>query len=208
MLKVYCYRHKHYDRNVTNNQNRSEAPRIEIDGQSASPEEVETVNQVLEYVKEGLEEKTEEIPADSQREAVLTDEAEKRTDEPTSRQEASRELPQQKSKTPQERPATIERPGFDQVKANEAGKSFVQHYLNNPNIKQSMQQAGIDISKLSEKMQSGEINVTQETIRAMMDLNRVCPNSEIWRAAPGDGSLLQRAANESRENLTKILSSL
>lgn len=71
-----------------------------------------------------------------------------------------------------------------------------------------MQQAGIDISKLSEKMQSGEINVTQETIRAMMDLNRVCPNSEIWRAAPGDGSLLQRAANESRENLTKILSSL
>ena len=77
-------------------------------------------------------------------------------------------------------------------------------------FKQLATQIGVEPGDLQEKMQSGDITITQDTMRALEQLRRdgAQPKSEVWATDPRTGSMLGGAARESQQLLSNVIKNM
>lgn len=198
----------------------SDEPEILIDNQPATQDEAPIVEAVIAEVQEVSG--ADEAKADVAEEAVEAEqdpqpapEPEQAPDEPVevanTVSETAPKVTQEASVTPPMQPSAAERAprSFDAKLAANAAFEAAQHYMANPAVKSMLERAGIDIKALQARAEAGELSISPEAYSAMRTLvHDASPHSMIWEQTPGNGSTLQRAAGEIRDQFINIMRSL
>jgi|GEM_PF-2069589 len=89
-------------------------------------------------------------------------------------------------------------------------KDFIGAYLSNPLTRNFVAQRGVDLRSLHTRLSKGEVTISEAQIADMKRLSAEAHfrGSNIWNTQPGNQSMLQRAANEKRDQLLGIIKEL
>jgi hypothetical protein len=155
----------------------SQTPQVIIDGEPAKEEDVPVVQSVIAHIKEEVNNKNSEKPKPEDEESK---DAGPRPEQP------DKEIEQKRAKF---------------------ALDFVKAYASNPVTREYLKRAGINLSELGERFQSGEVAVDEDQIAQMRQLMKEAhfKGSSIWDTQPGGRSALQQVADQKRLELTNIL---
>lgn len=155
----------------------SSDPQLMIDGESAKIEEMPIAQDVVEHIKDEVKKKNAEQPNSEDDESKDAERSPEQPDEELEKKRAKFAL------------------------------DFVKAYASNPVTREYLTRAGINLSELGKRFQSGEVTIDEGQIAQMRQLINEAhfKGSAIWDTQPGGRSALQQAAEQKRLELSNIL---